>query len=77
MHDIAQTEEISLILDMVAKETGVAIIPFSTPLSGQENVRFISIPEFVEKKEVGVVTPRKKKNIALKKFLDFLTDFGR
>ncbi|WP_025859697.1 LysR family transcriptional regulator [Acetobacter papayae] len=77
VHDIAQTEEISLILDMVAKEAGVAIIPFSTPLSGQENVRFISIPEFVEKKEVGIVTPRKKKNIALKKFLDFLTDFGR
>lgn len=77
VHDIAQTEEIGLILDMVAKETGVAIIPFSTALNGQEGLRFISIPEFIEKKEVGVVTPRKKKSIALKKFLDFLTDFGR
>ncbi len=77
VHDIAQTEEISLILDMVAKETGVAIIPFSTAINGQEKVRFISIPEFLEKKEVGVVMARKKKSIAVKKFLDFLTDFSR
>jgi DNA-binding transcriptional LysR family regulator len=77
VHDVAQTEEISLILDMVAKETGVAIIPFSGAFNGQEKVRFISIPEFVEKKEVGVVMARKKKSIAMKKFLDFLADFSR
>ena len=77
VHDIAQTEEIGLILDMVAKEAGVAIVPFFSNLSGHENIRFISIPEFLEKKEVGVVMARKKKSIALKKFLEFLTDFGR
>ena len=73
-HDVTETEEISLILDMVSKNIGVAITPSCQEINKYNNIKCIEIPEFSQKREIGVMALSSKRKISVEKFISFLSD---
>ncbi|MCH4088684.1 MAG: LysR family transcriptional regulator [Acetobacter sp.] len=73
-HDITETEEISLILEMVSKKIGVAIIPACQEIDKYNNIKCTEIPEFSQKREIGVMAFNSKKKASVGKFISFLSD---
>lgn len=73
-HDITETEEISLILDMVSKNIGVAIIPSCQIINKYNNIQCLEIPEFTQKREIGVMAFSSKRKVSVGKFISFLSD---
>lgn len=73
-HDVTETEEISLILDMVSKNIGVAITPSCQEINKYNSIKCIEIPEFSQKREIGVMALNSKRKISVGKFISFLSD---
>lgn len=71
--DIAETEEISLILDMVSNNAGVAIIPSCQQIRKYKNIKCIDIPDFVKKREIGLMVFKARRQEFVEKFISFLS----
>ncbi|GBR54311.1 LysR family transcriptional regulator [Neokomagataea thailandica NBRC 106555] len=68
-NDATETEAIDLILDMVSRENGVAIIPSCQELSKYDNLKQISIPEMRENREIGIMILRTRRANLVSQFV--------
>nr|WP_230975589.1 LysR family transcriptional regulator [Acetobacter garciniae] len=72
LRDIAETEEIDLILDMVSRNIGVAIIPSCQEINRYSTIRCMDIPEFSKKREIGAMVFKNRQRASVDRFMAFL-----